>query len=182
MYSGHFKRPQPSTLILLPPTHSILLLQPKQPQTPVPVKHPRSLNRIRLARPQIRSPLLQNPHNLLMSLKNRPSDRTLPAVINRIGIRSFFQQRFHSLRVAVVGGEHEERVAFVVCEVGGDAGGEVLGYLGRGAGAREVEEFGCEVESFWGELGDFGARGALHGVLLLLGGGCLLLLWETHLA
>lgn len=40
----------------------------------------------------------------------------------------------------------------MICEVRGDAGGEVLGESGRIAGASEVEEFGGEFNGFWGEL------------------------------
>ena len=46
----------------------------------------------------------------------------------------------------------EQGVAFVVGEVCGDAGGEVLEEGGCVAGAGEVEEFAGEFEGLWGEL------------------------------
>lgn len=70
----------------------------------------------------------------------------------------------------MVGGEHDEGVAFVVGEVEGDPRGGVVVEFGGFALAGEVEEFVGEGEGFGGEGG--GGWGGGGG-----GGGGMLLLW-----
>lgn len=64
----------------------------------------------------------------------------------------------------------------MVCEVGGDAGGEVLSKGSVVADASKVEEFGGEVESFGWELGG----GCWFICRLSLGRLGVGVLWEAH--
>lgn len=71
----------------------------------------------------------------------------------------------------VVGGQHEESVAFVVGEVCGNTGGEVSGEGGCVAIPSLVEELCGELDGFRGEGGGIGG-GLWRGRRLFL--------WEAH--
>jgi len=137
----------------LRPNAPFLSFNTKHPQALLSLEHVRSLHSTRLACINIRPALLnQHLHNLIVPLENSTGNRALSPIVDSIDVRTLVYQRPYGLRIAVVGGEHQQGVAFVVCEVRGDAGGEVLQEGGRVAGAGEVEEFAGEFEGFWGEL------------------------------